>query len=155
MPIEARAQFLELGLSRCFPNGDGNIDRRQGVLVQTKGFTRESFDAVAGDGGTENARRDAQAQARMGFMIGEDCQREKRIAEFSAAPFHVAKFGRLMQSLARLERKFTDRKRPSRRVTDRGACGPSRDGEPAIGGRSCWPCARGIRGYGHDANYWD
>ena len=113
MPIETGAQFRELGLARRFPNRDGNIDRRQGVLVQTKGFTRESFDAVAGDGGTENARRDAQAQARMGFMIGEDCQGEKRIAEFSAAPFHVAKFGRLMQSLARLERKFTDRKLPA------------------------------------------
>ena len=113
MPIETGAQFRELGLARRFPNRDGNIDRRQGVLVQAKGFTGESFDAVAGDGGTKNARRDAQAQARISFMIGQDCQRKERIGEFSAAPFHVAKFGRLMQSLARLERKFTDRKLPA------------------------------------------
>jgi hypothetical protein len=61
MAIEARAQFLKLGQSRGVPNRDGNIDRRQGVLVHAKGFTRESFYFVAGNGGTEGARRDAQA----------------------------------------------------------------------------------------------
>ena len=44
----------------------------------------------------------------MGFMIGQNRQTEKRIGEFFAAPLHVAKFGRLMQTLARLERQFTD-----------------------------------------------
>ncbi len=70
MRIEARAQFRKLCLSRGFSNRDGNIDRRQGVLVQAKGFTGESFDTVAGDGAAEGSRRDAQTQPGIGFMIG-------------------------------------------------------------------------------------
>ena len=49
----------------------------------------------------------------MGLVVGQDRQGEKSIAEFSAAALHIAKFGRLMQSLARLERQFTDRKEPA------------------------------------------
>ena len=110
MFIETRAQFRKLGHARGFPNRDGNIDRRQRVLVQAKGFAGEPFDAVARDGGPKDARRDAQSQARAVLLIGEDGERKKRIVEFSAAPFHVTKFGRLVQPLARLERQFTDRK---------------------------------------------
>jgi hypothetical protein len=36
-------------------------------------------------------------------MIGHDRQTKKGIDKFSAAPLDIAKFGRLMQSLARLE----------------------------------------------------
>jgi len=42
-------------------------------------------------------------------MIGQNRQTKKCIGEFPAAPLHFAKFGRLVQSLARLERQFTDR----------------------------------------------
>jgi hypothetical protein len=79
-------------------------------LVQTKGLACEAFDAVARYGGAEGARRDAQTQSRIGFMIGQDGKRKKSIDEFSAAPLHITKFGRLVQTLARLERKGTDRK---------------------------------------------
>jgi hypothetical protein len=41
-------------------------------------------------------------------MIGQHGQAKKCIGEFFSAPFHIAKFGRLMQTLARLERQFTD-----------------------------------------------
>jgi len=41
-------------------------------------------------------------------MIGQNQQTKIGIGEFFAAPFHVAKFGRLMQSLARLERQPLD-----------------------------------------------
>src|SRR5258708_22316122 len=43
----------------------------------------------------------------MGFMIGQNRKRKKRIGELFSAPFHIAKFGRLVQTLARLE--FTQR----------------------------------------------
>ena len=109
MSVEAHTKFIQLGRARGFPDRDGNIDRRQRVLVQAKGFTGESFDAVAGDGTAENAGRDAQPQPRMAFVIGQNRQGKKCIGEFSAAPLHVAKFGRLVQSLARLECQFTDR----------------------------------------------
>jgi len=48
----------------------------------------------------------------MGFMVGYDRQAKKRIGEFLTAPFYVSKFGRLVQTLARLERQFTDLKAP-------------------------------------------
>jgi hypothetical protein len=57
------------------------------VLVQTKGLSREAFDAIAGDRGAEGARRDAQAQSRMGFMIGQDRQTEIGIGEFLPRSF--------------------------------------------------------------------
>ena len=78
------------------------------MLVQTKGLAREAFDAIARYGGTEGARRDAQTQSRIGFMIGQNGQTKKCIGELFAAPFHFFKFGRLVQTLARLERQFTD-----------------------------------------------
>jgi hypothetical protein len=48
----------------------------------------------------------------MGFMVGHNSQAKKSIGEPFTAPFHVSKFRRLMQTLARLERQFTDRKAP-------------------------------------------
>ncbi len=38
-------------------------------------------------------------------MIGQNRYTKIGIGEFFAAPLHVAKFGRLVQSLARLERQ--------------------------------------------------
>ena len=78
------------------------------MLVQTKRLSCQAFDAIACDGGAECSRRYAQTQSRKSFMIGQNQQTEIGIGEFFAAPLHVAKFGRLMQSLARLERQPLD-----------------------------------------------
>ena len=78
-------------------------------MVQTKGLSCEALDAIARNCGAEGSRRYAQPQARKGFMIGQDRQTKKCIGELLAAPLDVAKFGRLVQTLARLERQFTDR----------------------------------------------
>ena len=79
------------------------------MLVQTEGLSCEALDAIAGNCGAEGARRDAQSQARIGFTIGQNRQSKKSVGEFGAAPLQRAKFGRLVQTLARLERQFTDR----------------------------------------------
>ena len=79
------------------------------MLIQSKGFSCQAFDAVACDCAAEGSRRYAQTQSRKGFMIGQNQQTKIGIGEFFAAPLHVSKFGRLVQSLARLERQFTDR----------------------------------------------
>lgn len=79
------------------------------MLVQTKGLSREAFDAIACDGSAEGSRRYTQTQSRKGFMIGQDRQTKKCIGKFLAATLDFAKFGRLVQTLARLERQFTDR----------------------------------------------
>ena len=72
MLIEAETQFAQGGRSRGFPGGHGNIDRRQGVLVQAKGFSCETFDAIASYCRNEGSRRDAQAQSRVAFMVGQN-----------------------------------------------------------------------------------
>ena len=109
MLIETGAQVAALGRSRGFARRDRYIDRRQGVLVQAKRFPCQAFDAIALDGVAESARRNAQTEARIAFTIGQNRETEKRIGEFFAAPLHVAKFGRRVQTLARLEVEFTDR----------------------------------------------
>ena len=86
MLVQTRAQILGLGTARGVARGDGDIDRRQGVLVQTKGLSCKAFDAVACDCGAESTRRYAQAQSRVGFMIGQDRYTEIRIAKFFAVP---------------------------------------------------------------------
>ena len=78
------------------------------MLVQTKGLSCEAFDAVACDCGPERTRRYAQSQSRVGFMIGQDRYTEIRIAKFLAVPVQGAKFGRLVQTLARLELQALD-----------------------------------------------
>ena len=79
------------------------------MLVQTKGLSCEALDSIACHRGAEGPRRDTQPQSGMSFMIGEDRQTKKCIGKFLAAPFHITKFGRLVQTLARLEFQFTDR----------------------------------------------
>ena len=109
MLFETRAQIGRAGLTCSFACGDGYIDRREAVLVQTKGLSCEALDSIACHRGTEGSRRDAQTQSGMSLMIGEDRQTKKCIGKFFAAPFHFTKFGRLVQTLARLELQFTDR----------------------------------------------
>jgi hypothetical protein len=82
-----------------------DVDRRQIVLVQTKGFSRQALDTVAGHGGAESTSRYRQTQSRMTFMIREHRHTEVRVGQPAAALPDRAKFGRLMQTLARLERQ--------------------------------------------------
>ena len=81
------------------------------MLVQAKGFSCEAFDAIACDGCAECSRRYTQTQPRKGFMIGQDRQTKKCIGKFLAAQLDFAKFGRLVQTLARLERQPLDKLR--------------------------------------------
>ena len=107
--IQTRAQIAYLGLTRRVPCGNGDINRWQGVLIQTKGLSCEAFDAIACDRRAEGSRRDTQTQSRIGFMIGQNRQTKKFIGKFFTAPLDFAKFGRLVQSLARLERQPLDK----------------------------------------------
>jgi hypothetical protein len=108
MLLETGAQIVRRSLSRRLSCRDGDIDRRQGVLVQTKGLSCKAFDAIARDRGAEGPRRYTQAQASKGFMIGQDRQTKKSIGKSFAAPLDFAKFGRRAQALARLERQPLD-----------------------------------------------
>ena len=75
------------------------------MLVQTKGFSRQALDTVAGHGGAESTSRYRQTQSRMTFIIREYRDAEVRVGQPSAALPDRAKFSRLMQTLARLERQ--------------------------------------------------
>ena len=75
------------------------------MLVQAKGFASQAFNAIARYGGAEGACRDRETKARVTFIISENRQTEKRVAHSLAALPKGTKFGRLMQSLARLERQ--------------------------------------------------
>ena len=79
------------------------------MLVQAKGFSRQALDPIARNRGSAGARRYGQAQPRMSFMVCQNRQAKIGIGESSAALPYGAKFGRLVQTLARLERQFTDR----------------------------------------------
>jgi hypothetical protein len=79
------------------------------MLVQTKGLSCEAFDAIAGHGGAEGSRRNGQAQSRAGLLIGQNGQTKICIGKPFAALPHCAKFGRLMQTLARLEGQPLDK----------------------------------------------
>ncbi len=79
------------------------------MLVQSKRFPGQALDAIPSDGGTERTRRYRQSQPRISLMVGQHRQAKIRIGKSFAALPHLAKFGRLMQTLARLERQFTDR----------------------------------------------
>jgi hypothetical protein len=94
--VETRTQFGGRGLTRRFPRRDGDIDRGEGILVQAKGLSCKAFDAIACDGSAEGSRRNAQAQARTGFMIGQDRQTKICVGKFFAMPLDCAKFGRLV-----------------------------------------------------------
>ncbi len=109
MPFQTGAQLLRGRAARRPLRGDRYIDRRERVLVQTKGLARQSLDAVAGDGAAEHACRDGESETGMSIMICEHRQNEISIGETPASLFDRAKFCRLMQTLGGLERQFTDR----------------------------------------------
>ena len=91
--------------ARRVARGNGDIDRRQTVLIQAKGFPREPLDAVARHGGAEGTCRNCQTQSRITFMIAQNRHAEVHVGESPTALPHLAKFGRLVQTLARLERQ--------------------------------------------------
>ena len=103
MLLKADPQIVRRGNARSIARRHSDVDRRQFMLVQTKGFSRQAFDPVASHGGAESTSRYRQAQARMTFMIREYRHTEVRIGQPAAALPDLAKFGRLMQTLARLE----------------------------------------------------
>jgi hypothetical protein len=108
---EARAKIAARGLPCRLARGDGDVDRGQAMLIQAEGLAGHAFDEIAGHRATAGARGDRQPEARVMFLICEHGQNEVRIGEPPASLPHHAKFGRLVQSLARLERQFgrTDR----------------------------------------------
>ena len=143
--LEADSQIQGRSHARRVACRYSDVDRRQIVLVQTKGFSRQALDTVAGHGGAESTSRYRQTQPRMTSMIREHRHTEVRVGQPAAALPDLAKFGRLMQTLAWLERQPLGQMVSLEALTQafrgRGACGPSRGGEPAIGGRSWWPYA--------------
>jgi hypothetical protein len=154
MSNQARAKIAARREPCCVPRGDGDVDLGQAVLIQAEGLARHAFDEIACYGAAAAARGDRQPEACMILMICEHGQYEVRIGEPLTSLPHDAEFGRLVQSLARLERQFgrTDR---NLAFTGRGACGPSHGAEQAPADHSWSPSAREIRAYGHDANYSD
>ncbi len=79
------------------------------MLVQAKGLSCQALDTIASNGAGAGARRYRQAQPRISFMVCQNRQAKISVCKFFAALPNMAKFGRLVQSLARLERQFTDR----------------------------------------------
>jgi hypothetical protein len=154
MSRQARTKIAARRVPLRFTCRDGDVDRGQTVLVQTERLARHAFDHIAGHGAAAAARGDRQPQACMILLICEYGQNEVRIGEPPASLPHHTKFGRLVQSLARLERQFGRRDR-NLAFTGRAACGPSHGAEQAPADRSWSPSAREIRVYGHDANYSD
>jgi hypothetical protein len=106
---QARLQIAQsrkpCGLAGC----NGDIDGRQSVLVQAKGFSRQTLDTISDNGSTAGARRNGETQPRIRFMVCQNRQAKKGVCKSSAALPYSAKFGRLVQTLARLERQFTNR----------------------------------------------
>ncbi len=109
MLLQAQPQIPRLREPRRIARGDCHVDRRQAVLSQAKGLAREALDAVARNSGAESARRYRQSQSRRAGLIFEDRQTEVRVGKSSAALPDSAKFGRLVQTLARLELEITNR----------------------------------------------
>jgi hypothetical protein len=101
--LETLPQILRLSAPRGVSCGHGHVDRRQSMLVQPKGFSREPLDAVAGHRRTERAGGYRQPEARATRLIRENRHTEKRIGQTPAALTHGPKFGRTVQALARLE----------------------------------------------------
>jgi hypothetical protein len=87
-------------------------------------------------------------------VVGEYGHDKISIGKTPASLAHHAKLGRLVQSLARLERQV-GRTSCNLNVRGRGACGPSHGAEQAIADRSWSPFAHENREYGHDASYSD
>jgi hypothetical protein len=117
MLAQARLEHTARCEPRSFACRHGDIHRRQGMLVQAKGFSCQALDQVARDCAAAASRRDRQPQARVSFMVCEYGQNKIRVGKAPAALPYYTKFGRLMQTLARLERQFTDRWPPRNRAS--------------------------------------
>ncbi len=100
---ETRAQVQGSRKARRVPRRDHDIHRRQVVLVHSKGLAGQPFDAVTCHGGAERACRNGQAQPWTLPIIGQYRQTKIGVEKLLTALPDGAKFGRLMQSLARLE----------------------------------------------------
>ena len=85
MHVQTRAQRSWARSAGGLARIHGDIDRRQRVLVQAKGLSREALDAVACNGGTKGARGDAQTQTRITFMIAREPSRADLRTEALAA----------------------------------------------------------------------
>jgi hypothetical protein len=107
MQIQARAQILEARKPRSVARRHGDIDRRQRMLNQAEGLSRQTLDTVAQHGVAAGARRDREPKPRIRFMVCQNGQAKIGVGKSSAALPRSAKFGRLVQTLARLERQFT------------------------------------------------
>ena len=108
--VEARAQIAAAAPARAASRAATVMSTAGSVvLVQAKRFSGQALDPVAGDRVAAGRRRDRQPQARMSFVIGEHRQAKISIGKTPASLPDFAKFGRLVQSLARLELQFTDR----------------------------------------------
>jgi hypothetical protein len=108
MFLEADSQIRECGAARRVACRHSDVDRWQSMLVQAKGFSRQAFDTITRDGAAEGAGRDRETQSRVTFMIGEYRNTEVRVGQPASALPDRTKFGRLMQTLARLERQPLD-----------------------------------------------
>ena len=104
----------------------GDVHGRQRMLIQPKRFPGEALDAIARHRAAEGARRDRQPQTRMIFVIGQHGQTEESIGKFLTALSDLAKFGRLVQTLARLEGQLTNRWTACRAVLGTEALTPLR-----------------------------
>lgn len=105
---KARAQLARRREPCGFAYRNGDIDGRQVMLVQAKRFSRQTLDSITGNGAGTGARRDRQSEPRVRFMIGQNGQAKIRVGKSFAALPNIAKFGRLVQTLARLELQCTD-----------------------------------------------
>jgi hypothetical protein len=114
VPRKARAQIAARRKPRCLARGDRDIDRGQAMLIQSERLARHALDEISRHRSAAGARGDRQPQACMMVMICEHGQNEVRIGEPPASLPHHAKLGRLVQSLARLERQLGRTRRNSR-----------------------------------------
>src|SRR6202050_2889849 len=108
MQIQTRAQILDARKPRGVARRNGDIHERQRMLIQAEGLSRQTLDAVAHHGGAAGARRYREPEPRIRFMVCQNRQAKIGVGKSSAALPCSAKFGRLVQTLARLERQLTD-----------------------------------------------
>jgi hypothetical protein len=101
--LEARAQILRRCVARSVARRHHDVHRRQFVLAQAKALAYEALDAVPRHCAAEGTRRDCQTQARTSFMIRHHRQAKKRVGQPLTTLPYRAKFGRLVQTLSRLE----------------------------------------------------
>ena len=104
--LEARAQCARGRVFRRVARRHGHIDARQRVLIEAKRFSRQTLQVIARDGRAARARSDREPQARVSVRIRQHGQTKVRVRHSLALLPYCEKFGRLVQTLARLERQF-------------------------------------------------